>query len=296
MTDSTNIQIRSPADLAALKQSLTANASEMPGALKVSDVTAEELEMLQNTGRIQGDYILPAPRAATPDLPAAMIPAPTPEVSARIANAKKAESSFVLEDKTLGVVKASADGGEAAKAVAVTELNPDHATAPKEDPIEAADKERFLASLLGADCFKKTYPLFGGKLTVTFRTRTAAQENECANQVHRDERRDGTGGATPDEVAKLRMGRFQQYRFVAALESFGAPGQPARTFHPFKHLKENKEAHLGSIRLATDELLEELPSSLLVALRTTCDKFEVLVARMTMAADSPDFWKADAGT
>jgi hypothetical protein len=34
----------------------------------------------------------------------------------------------------------------------------------------------------------------------------------------------------------------------------------------------------------------------MVVIQQQHHRFETLVARMTMAADSPDFWKADSGT
>ncbi len=266
--------------------------------LKVSDLTADELEALQGLGRIQGDSVLPAAAPVASALPASEIPAMSPEVSARISKVKQLESSFIHEDKEKGTVSTSQDGGEAAKQVVkdIHVVNPDWAGKPVEDPIEAADKERFLAMLLGADAFKKSYDLFGSALRVTFRTRTAAQEDEIARQVFRDERRDGTGGQAPDELRSARMARFGSYQLTAALESIGRPNDVPRRFDPFQHPKSNQDAQMGAIRCSYDDLVAATPQPLLVAIQQIHRRFETLVARMTLASDQPDFWKVAAGT
>lgn len=272
--------------------------------MKIDNLLPEELEALESEGRMLPDGSIKAPtvaQSAPTDL-SSLAPPPSPEIMARIQNAKALESGFVHETpdgkRTEGGNAAAAEKAaeKAAQAKAAT-ANPDWFGKPVEDPIEAADKERFLAMLMGAPKFTKTYELFAGRVVVTFQTRLAIEEEECAKQVQRDERHDGLAYPLGSpQYSNDRYRRFANYQFAAALYRLGdAKGVP-RAFAPFDHPRANPAAEMGAIRLAFEDLERELPHPLMVALRSAHKRFETMVATLTLAAEHPDFWQAVAGT
>jgi hypothetical protein len=272
-----------------------------PQGLKVTELTQDELDALAGTGRIVGDRVVPAADEKPAEQAAKVsVPVPPPGVIERIKTAKKLETSFTHETegprpednaKKVG----GTDGG--ASAAGLSGINPDWATKEAEQPVEADDKKKFLALLLGAPFFSKSYKLFDGNIEVTFRTRSAAEEEECGQQTYRDERRDGlVGPAASEIVAADRLRRLRDYQFTAALMTLQSPGGVPRIFKPFEAKTKEDDQYRGAIRVAYDQLLKDLPHPLVVALRTEWVRFEILVAKMTLNANNPDFWKAVSGT
>lgn len=270
-----------------------------PANLKITDLTEDELKDLQDAGRVVGGAIVPAEVKEVAPV-ALVVPEPPPGVKERLKTAKKLEASFTHE--TAGpragdnaVKTGGADGGAAAQDVAP--MNPDWAGKVIEEPVDAEDKQKFLAMLLGAPFFTKTYELFGGQIAVTFKTRSAVQEDECGRQSYRDEKFDGLIGPVDSEIVlNDRIRRVRDYQFTAALHSMKTPGGVVRTFAPFDANTNKEEPLIGAIRVAHDELMKELAHPVLMALRATHMKFEFLVAKMTLSAAKPDFWKAVSGT
>jgi hypothetical protein len=265
----------------------------------VDDLTADELDALEALGRIENGKVLDAPKADTATaapIPKNLVPEMPAGVKERLEAAAKLQSSFVTTDTTGTTKTASADGGAAAEAAAEKaelEANPDWVGKPKEDPIEHADKMQFLAHLMGAR-FTKSYMLFGGAVKVTYQTRTGAEESICQDQSWADEKRIGSGAPMTMEAVEQRFGRYGSYRIVGALTEIRFGEDVPKRFKPFDE-KAVPEAHLTSIGVAYQNLME-LPQSLLVTVMKQGVKFESLVARLTIAADTPDFWKADSGS
>lgn len=264
--------------------------------LTVDLLTADELADLEAQGRIQGGKVLDAPKApkVAPAAPLATNDVPDMPVGVRerIEAASKLQSSFVQQEGGK-VTSSSDDGGKVAAAIETPEVNPDWIGKPKEDPIEYEDKMAFLAHLLGGR-FVKTYQLFGGRIKLTFQTRTGSEESMCQEQAWLDEKREGHGNPNAPEAIEQRFGRYHNYRITGALAEIqhgdDVPIQPK----PFAS-KPNPDAHLTSIGVAYQELLK-FPQALLVSIMKHGVMFESLVARLTLAADKPDFWKADSGS
>ncbi len=267
--------------------------------LTVDQLTADELEALESQGRIENGKVLDAP--ATEKAPAAplakiLIPDMPEGVKERLEAASKLRSSFVNVDTKGSSKTTSEDGGKAAENEADKidrESNPDWVGKAKEDPIEYADKMQFLAHLMGAR-FTKPYTLFGGAIKVTFQTRTGAEEAMCQDQAWMDEKRMGSGTPMSMEATEQRFGRYGNYRITGALSELRYGEDVPIRFKPFDETA-NPEAHLTSVGVAYQKLMD-LPQPLLVVLMKQGVKFESLVARLTIAADSPDFWKADSGS
>lgn len=211
------------------------------------------------------------------------IPAPTPgpdvieRVNARVEAQKEMEgpeSTYEIKDENGRVIerKGSVRPGE-----------------PEEDPIETVDKEAFLLHVLGAERFRRSYDLFGGRLSVTFQTRTVEEDEACASQSFFDEQLDGGyPGNTPDMRAAQRMQRYCDYQFVASLREIQTKGAPPRVFEPFNAPTDESYP----LKAARERLNAEFGQALKVALRQAHNRFESLVARMTAEAASPDFFQA----
>jgi len=80
--------------------------------------------------------------------------------------------------------------GKAAVALGGALINPEEpGKAPKVEytfPVEDEDKKRYIRSLLGKENFIKTYSLFGGNLSVSFKTRTAKQAESLRDVDEKD--------------------------------------------------------------------------------------------------------------
>lgn len=277
--------------------------ADAPKPLRVDDLTADELSDLEAAGRIVDGLVVPLPKPApiTPKeattLDPKLIPALPEGVAERLRKAEQIKSSFVLNDPKTGAEIRSDDGGKAAEEASQKQLemdNEDWAGKKKEEPVDAADKMAFTAHILGAQHFAKTYDLFGGKLKVTFRTRTAIEEAAAANQAWEDDKIDGTP-ANSHEAGLIRANRVLGYQFTMSLTSMEVVGDVVRSFDYTKS-PGNPRARVGSVRSAQQHLHSTLPGPLLVAMRNCHSRFENLVARMTLAASDESFWKADSAT
>ncbi len=270
----------------------------MSDELRVDDLLPSELEALEAQGRIKDGLVMPVVpvEAAKPGsaLPASAIPERPTGVTERMAALKQVTSSFVATNEK-GEVKKSEDGGKEVEE-SIKAINPDWATATPEDPIEAADKAGYLSHILGAPFFEKSYPLFGGAITVTFRTLKQDKIEQCIRQAWNDDVIDGALGKPGTQDADSgRIGRFQTYKFVGELATVKRPGGLVMPYAPFE-AADNLKENVWPIRTAWLALQKEMSAPLLIALRQAHKKFELLVARMTIAADKPDFWIADSGT
>ncbi len=276
--------------------------------MSTADFTEDEVLMFKLAGRLDATekFVLPEPpkpeevaarRAEANVLDPKVIPAAPAGVAERIEAARKASSSFVDTGPLGGK---SADGGAAA--VNATEqvsadTNPDWAGKPRETPIDFADKERYLAHILGSGPFTKAYHIFGDLMTVTFRTRSPSEESQLSRQVWLDVNHE-TSSANGDKhlSAEERIQRYQQYQFVAALASIGRKGDVPQQFAPFAE-KGNEPAGIMPIKVAHKNLRESIHSyPVFAALMNIHTEFEILVAKLTLAANEPGFWKADAAT
>jgi hypothetical protein len=270
--------------------------------LKITDLTTDELADLEAQGRLDraNNRVLEPPKpdnSPAAPLPTGMVPAMPDGVKERLAAKDTLASSFVQKDTKGTVQAASPDGGKEAEEAAKRAeeaRNADWVGKPKEDPVEYEDKLRFLAHLLGAERFTKTYELFGGQLVLTFQTRTAEEEGLCNDQAWMDEKVHSLGASNSPEAVQGRLNRFMNYRMTAALKAMGRKGDRPIEFTPFKDRGE-LPPHVTPIRVSYDELLK-LPGPVMVVVQQAHHRFESLVARLTLAADKPDFWKADSGT
>ncbi len=267
--------------------------------LRVDDLLPSELEALSTAGRIKDGFVIPlaapAPVATqVAPLPASAIPAMPSGVKERMDAVKEIRSSFIATNEK-GQVQKSDDGGQEAEKV-LKETNPDWATRPKEDPIDAADKMAYLAHILGAPYFEKEYTIFDGALIVTFRTMTQQHAEQCMRQAYNDDTLDGLIGRPGSQDAEQsRMARYQTYKFCGELRAIKRSSSVPQILTPFDTTSDLKSG-VWPIRKAWEDLQGATSNTLMVALRKEHSKFERLVAILTLSADRPDFWKADSAT
>ncbi len=268
----------------------------------VGSFTEDELRDLEIGGRIKDGMVTmpdpPKPEKLTvadaTKLDPSQIPAMPAGVKERLAAAKEIESSFVVKEGDK-IVASSKDGGAAAAAAVSKPVNLDWADKEIEDPIEWDDKMKFMATMLGARHFQKTYSLFDGKLRVTFRTLTANEERECSRQAWNDDAIDGPGGAPGSEAAMAaRSVRLTNYEFAGSLVSMEVEGDVEKNFSPFQQ-DANVAAGILPIRLSHEELLK-MPIPVLMAIQREYHRFRHLTLTLTAQAATPGFWKAATAT
>lgn len=276
-----------------------AEANQIP----ISSLTEDELQALEARGvdtSKGGSVPVPqpgqVPRATVgatvlPTAAPVEAPAPPPDVVARArerlaaAQSLSGDSAYEIKSKTGAVLEKSG------------EIKPE-ASKPPEDVIEETDKASFLIAMLGGAAFHKEYKLYGGKITVTFKTRSAAVDALCASQAYRDDEFDSLINVEVQARQQLRMNRYFDYQFVTSLHSITAPGSPPRAFDLETVAVDPKVHGTGASKLRAMrlDLDKELAQPFRVAMRSVHSKFENLVAKMTMEANNPDFWQADSET
>lgn len=274
----------------------------MPDAIKVSDLTPDELSALEASGAdlsrgtvpvpqakglpraVVGDAVLPTSRPVdAPEPPAGVIARARERLAA--AESLAGPSSFEEKSKAGETLRKQGD------------LVPPR-QAPDEDVVAEADKATFLIAMLGGSPFRKSYKMFGGRLEVTFQTRGAQVDAACAAQAYKDDEFEPLVNIETTVKQQLRMNRYFDYQFVASLHTMAATGAPPRVFAVETTVPEPVLHGVGASKLRASRinLDKEIAQPMRVALRSLHSRFENMVATMTMEANNPDFWQADSET
>ena len=271
--------------------------------IAVSSLTPDELSALEAQGVDLSKGSVPVPKAAAPKAvigdtqlptqkPVAAPPPPIDVVNRARERMKNADnlagpSTYVEKTKDGKVVEQSKED--------ITNLPP---PAPKEDPVEELDKASFLVAMMGGGSFQKTYRLFGNRIEVTFRTRTAQEDAMCAAQAYKDDEFERVPNMEPALRQQLRMNRYLDYQFVRSLMSIGTAGSPPRAFDVDAAVVVDTKHGIGASKLRATrlDLESELAQPMRVALRSIHVKFENLVGRLASEVDNPDFWQAGSAT
>lgn len=223
--------------------------------ISVSQLTADELRALEGTDRIK-DGMVELPQLITPvaapseirPLSDDLVPEPSPEV------VEAARRLAAVADSTSDELR----GEEAIAKIEAEKLKAE---------LEG-DKAAFLAHVLGAPHFLKTYTLFGGAVTLTFRTLEAKINDACTAAVMQDK----------DVDQDSRVRRLVEYQMAMSV-SVSRNGHPDTI--PLVH----------DVRQSLENLLQ-LPNPLVGRIRMAHNHFFQRVLLLTAAADQPDFWKA----
>ncbi len=165
-----------------------------------------------------------------------------------------------------------------------------------------SDKMAFLHCLLGMKSYTKDYSLFGGSVTVKFRTLTTREIDIVFKQAYRDYEK---GEVTNEGDFRERINR---YRLMLQLQEFKTdtfhremPDGYSKTTNPnatgvWVQLEDEadidpKETGLPDV---ADWMVAEVMASETVfrVCNMECAQFNRLVAKMEAMADNSDFWKA----
>ena len=270
--------------------------------IPVSSLTDDELQALEARGVDLSGGTVPVPQAPAaskavvggtqlPTSKPIAAPAPSPDVVARarerLKNADALTGGSTYEEKVGGKVVEKAES-----------LTGAVAPEKKEDPVDEADKANFLVTMLGGGTFRKTYTVFGGRMEVTFQTRTAQQDAECATQAYRDEEFEKVNNLDPSTKQSMRVNRYLDYQFVRSLYSVGIPKQPPRIFNVDETPIVDAKHGIGAskLRAARIDIETEFSQPMRIALRSMHVKYENLVGRLTSEVDNQDFWQAGSAT
>lgn len=173
---------------------------------------------------------------------------------------------------------------------------------PDDAGVTPGDKTTFLHAVLGEKPFTKDYPLYGGQVTVTFRTLTAQEIDTVFAQVFHEKKK---GEIVTDmdfyekvnryrlylQVQTVRSNAFQ-HDFPAGFTTRTNPGADSHYELP-ANLPEGEtglrlvEEHVRGAALKT----ETMTRTVTLASRT----FNRVVAKLEAFADNPDFWHATGG-
>lgn len=169
----------------------------------------------------------------------------------------------------------------------------DYSQKPAE--ITQEDKYNWLRATLGNKAFEKTYDLFGGKLTVTFRSRSMAVQGLISDQL----KIYNSNGTIPSHPANISMLSHNIYLRRLNL----AAGLVNITNSPIERLPEldTEEAlrlygkfvskDLNITGAADKALFGKWSEALYTAVFHQFLTFNLLCDRLVEAATSPDFWQ-----
>jgi len=171
------------------------------------------------------------------------------------------------------------------------------------------DKSAWVRSLLGVTRFEKRYPLMGGKLEVTFRTRTLDEQRLITDQLVA-EVKDGRIPSFPSQIAmSMHIHRMRQLQMAVSLVH--VTGMQGRMPELLKVPQFTKEAVLHGAQSIADletkphilnqtaigykHLFGNWPEPLFGAVFKEFSIFDDLCLQMTEAMRSPSFWSGIGG-
>lgn len=153
--------------------------------------------------------------------------------------------------------------------------------------VDQNDKLAFIAHMMGAPRFSKSYTLYGGALNIVFRTLTAEEDEACVKAAT---------AKVPDPVlrnvpenehlsmlqtaATERIRVYQEYKMIVSMKSVQRQG----TLVELPDVTDLAEAYESFISTSAQPFL--------ATVRYISNRFETLVNTMLALSETPDFWKA----
>ena len=145
---------------------------------------------------------------------------------------------------------------------------------PQPVALTAEDKHNWLSHVLGEPRFRKTYQLYGGKVDVTFHTRTAKESDDVVKQVR-------LSGLVGDDARQL----FYHLSAACSIEKVRRNDDVITFTYDSDGL--NKCYPCQTLYAS---MVEKLGEGLLKQIEFTFGAFEAVVAELMTKADTPDFW------
>ena len=158
------------------------------------------------------------------------------------------------------------------------------------------DKMAFLHSVLGQKAYTKNYPLFGGRLTATFRTLTTKEVDIIYSQAYSDK---DSGKITTDVDFWELLNRNRLFLQLSSLKGDGIaqpdlPDGYSPETNPSAEAYWKTEDGTPSLTEIEEYLVTNLLKTefLFRTVNNACNQFNRLVAKMEAMADNSDFWNA----
>lgn len=160
------------------------------------------------------------------------------------------------------------------------------------DPVEVSDQDKvdFLSCILAspAVAFSRTYPLFGGHLSVTFRELRVSESMDVFRAVQRQAAADGRDGLGILQSQYLKQAQY--YRSVVALTQIVSPTSSIDLTTAYQDAKANGFTVEKFADLVTDEYLAT--DSWVVVVQEAYSHFHMLCDKLRSLSQTPDFWPA----
>ena len=195
------------------------------------------------------------------------------------------------------LTKASSDVVEATKPAYCPNCHFNLSNQVEDIPI--TDKREFLRSVLANRSFTKTYVLLNGKVSITFRARTTAVDLLIEKQLQMDmANKRFVPAADPEWNKHYYMNRMSKLWLTASLVSYAPSSMvdlPEMCTAAAIHLyggDDDRDTHLSK---AESKLFLSMPIAVFNLISTTFMRFTGLLTRLTLAAESPNFWKETDG-
>jgi hypothetical protein len=160
--------------------------------------------------------------------------------------------------------------------------------------ITEADKQNFVAATLGGARFRKVFPLFGGKMLVTFKT-MLAKENDLVHRQLVIDQQDGSIATEPEWFLRLF-----EYRLACSLDRItDANGKPVSIVPELGELPFTPPPD-KPLQTPINNLLDYVNTKVIAhevtrrLVGTHLRHFQRLVEGLEAIADDPSFWNGIA--
>ena len=173
---------------------------------------------------------------------------------------------------------------------------------PDDAEVTPRDKTAFLHAVLGEKPFTKEFELFGGSVTVTFRTLTGQEIDKVFQQAYHEKRR---GEILTDMDFYERVNRYRLYLQLQAVrgpdfahdfpDGFTPATNPGADGH-YTLPADLPEGETGLRQVEDHVRRTALKTEVMIRTVTVqCRTFNRVVAKLEAFADNPDFWQATGG-
>ncbi len=164
---------------------------------------------------------------------------------------------------------------------------------PLEDiPIE--DRREFLRSVLANRSFTKTYKLLNGRVSITFRARTTEVDRMIEQQLQMDlKSKRFVPAADVEWNRQYALTRISKLWLTASLVSYVPSNHgslPEMCTEEARKAYGEDDANDTHISKAETKLFLNMPLSVFSLINASFMKFTVLMSRLTVQAESPNFW------
>ena len=168
--------------------------------------------------------------------------------------------------------------------------------------VSEEDKTRWLRHVLGENRFTQAYDVFGGRIKVTFRSRTTAENDmlfkQLTHEINEHQLPEAPYFSSPAYVARLnRLMLVTSLKQVRKVSANIEEAPDAITDYP--EVTEQSypigEDMVTPVGRAHETILQSMDESMVAVLMTLLRRFDALTSTLVNRSSDPDFWKpADA--